>query len=150
MIESSQLILRKTTRNRGVISEKFRNRGGGDYNGPKIAIFYSKALRLFQIRPREKGKRAVLRSSPFILRCQHLIDQHASHCMGKMSESDFGLDQVRNIGFENLEFEPIESNCRFDHLSAKHFRFEDSAPAPIQRSVFATPFRPYKGSESNQ
>ena len=53
--------------------------------------------------------------------------------MGKMSKSDFG--------FENSESEPIESNCRFDHLSAKHFRFEDSAPEPIQRSAFATPFR---------
>ena len=86
----------------------------------------------------------------------HHIDQHASHCMGKMSESDFG--------FEYSESEPIERNCRFDHLSAKHFRFEDSAPEPIhkhfrfedsapepiQRSVFATPFRPYKGKESEQ
>ena len=72
----------------------------------------------------------------------HHIDQHASHCMGKMSESDFG--------FEYLESEPVERNCRFDHLSAKHFRFEDSAPEPIQRSVFATPFRPYKGKESDQ
>ena len=73
---------------------------------------------------------------------RHLIDQHASHCMGKMLESDFG--------FENSESEPIERNCRFDHLSAKHFRFEDSAPEPIQRNVFATPFRPYKGKESDQ
>ena len=71
----------------------------------------------------------------------HLIDQHASLCMGKMSESDFG--------FENSESEPIERNCRFDHLPAKHFRFEDSAHGPIQRSVFATPFRPYKGKESD-
>ena len=80
----------------------------------------------------------------------HLIDQHASHCMGKMSESDFGFDRVRKFGFENSESEPIERNCRFDHLSAKHFRFEDSAPEPIQRSVFATPFRPYKGKGSDQ
>ena len=72
----------------------------------------------------------------------HLIDQHASHCMGEMSESDFG--------FENSKFEPIERNCRFDYLSGKHFRFEDSAPEPIHRSVFATPFRPYKGKESDQ
>ena len=72
----------------------------------------------------------------------HRIDQHASHCMGKMSESDFG--------FENSESEPKERNCRFDHLSAKHFRFEDSTPEPIQRSVFATPFRPHKGKESDQ
>ena len=36
-----------------------------------------------------------------------------------------------------------KSDCRFDRvrdLSSKHFRFEDSAPEPIQRSVFATPF----------
>ena len=62
--------------------------------------------------------------------------------MDKMSESDFG--------FENSQYELIERNCRFDHLSAKHFRFEDSAPEPIQRSVFATPFRPHKGKESDQ
>ena len=80
----------------------------------------------------------------------HLIDQHASLCMGKMSESDFGFDQVRKFGFEKLEPEPIERNCRFDHLSAKHFGFEDSAPEPIQTSVFATPFCPYKGKESDQ
>ena len=55
-----------------------------------------------------------------------------------------------SIGFENSESEPIERNCRFDHLSAEHFRLEDSAPEPIQRSVFATPFRPYKGKESDQ
>ena len=80
----------------------------------------------------------------------HLIDQHASHCMGKMSESDFGFDRVRKFGLENSESVPIERNCRFDHLSAKHFRFEYSAPEPIQRSVFATTFRPYKGKESDQ
>ena len=38
----------------------------------------------------------------------HLIDQHASHCMGKMSESDFGFDRVQKFGFENSESEPIE------------------------------------------
>ena len=31
----------------------------------------------------------------------HLIDQHASHCMGKMSESDFGFEnsnsKIRNL-----------------------------------------------------
>ena len=70
--------------------------------------------------------------------------------MGKMSESDFGFDRVPKFGFENSESELIEKNCMFDHLSAKHFRFEDSAPEPIQRSVFATPFRPYKGKESDQ
>ena len=63
--------------------------------------------------------------------------------MGKMSEFDFGFDRVRKFrkfGFENSKSEPIGRNCRFDHLSAKHFRFEDSAREPIQRSVFATPF----------
>ena len=84
------------------------------------------------------------------LRYFHLIDQHASHCMGKMSESDFGFDRVRKFGFENSESEPIERSCRFDHFSGKHFRFEDSAPERIQRSVFATPFRPYKGKESGE
>ena len=83
-------------------------------------------------------------------RIHHLIDQHASHCMGKMSESDFGFDRVRKFAFENSESAPIERNCRFDHFSAKHFRFEDSAPEPIQRNVFATPFRPYKGKEADQ
>ena len=62
--------------------------------------------------------------------------------MGKMSKCDFG--------FENSESEPIERNCGFHHLSAKHLRFEDSAPEPIQKSVFATPFRPYQGQESDQ
>ena len=76
----------------------------------------------------------------------HLIDQHASHYMGKMSESDFDMF----LTFENSKIEPIERNCRFDHLSAEHFRFEDSAPEPIQKSVFATSFRPYKGKESDQ
>ena len=83
-------------------------------------------------------------------RLDHLINQHASHCMGKMSESDFGFDRVRKFGFKNSESEPIERNCRFDHLSAKHFRLEDSAPEPIQKSVFSTPFRPCKGNESDQ
>ena len=56
-----------------------------------------------------------------------------------------------SIGLENSESEPIEKNCRFDHLSAKHFRFKDSAPEPIQRSVLVcTPFCPYKGKESDQ
>ena len=58
--------------------------------------------------------------------------------MGKMSESDFEFDRVRKFGFENSESEPIERNCRFDHLSAKHFRFKDFAPEPIQKSVFAS------------
>ena len=38
----------------------------------------------------------------------HLVDQHASHYMGKMSESDFGFDRVQKFGFENSECEPIE------------------------------------------
>ena len=42
----------------------------------------------------------------------HLIDQHASHCMDKLSESDFGFDQVRKFGFENSESEPIKRNCK--------------------------------------
>ena len=29
---------------------------------------------------------------------RHLIDQRASHCMGKMSESDFAFDRVRKFG----------------------------------------------------
>ena len=36
--------------------------------------------------------------APKNLACIHLIDQHASHCMGKMSESDFGFDRVRKFG----------------------------------------------------
>ena len=80
----------------------------------------------------------------------HLTDQHASHCMGKLSESDVGFDRVRKFGFDNSESEPTERNCWFDHLSAKHFRFEDSAPEPLDRSVFAAPFRPYKGKKSDQ
>ena len=36
----------------------------------------------------------------------HLIAQHASHCMGKMSESDFGFDQLRNSGSKIRNLRP--------------------------------------------
>ena len=37
-------------------------------------------------------KLSKLASVPCVL--THLIDQHASHCIGEMSESDFGFDRV--------------------------------------------------------
>ena len=71
--------------------------------------FFSTQIKLFEfIRTIFKLLKRNMRS----LR-NHLIDQHASHCMGKMSESDFG--------FENSESEPIERSERhFAHTKGKN------------------------------